>query len=111
MNRQRVELIGRTTAKPEVKKSKSDKDYSRFSIAVNSKSKDEKGKEVEVATFYNVLTFGKRAERVAKLKKGQLLRVVGDLEVKSYLNKKEEAKTDLTVFVRELQVIDSEAFK
>jgi single-strand DNA-binding protein len=111
MNRQRVELIGRTTAKPEVKKSKNDKDYSKFSLAVNSKSKDEKGKEVEKATFYNILTFGKRAEKTANLKKGQLMRVVGDLEVETYTNKKDEAKADLTVFVRELQAFDTEAFK
>jgi single stranded DNA-binding protein len=111
MNKQRVELVGRTVVKPELQKSKDKKNYAKIRIAINRRSKNSKGKEEDAVTYYDVLVFGKRAERSENLDKGMLLRVEGDLEVKPYLTKKGEPKTDLTVFAREFQVLDTEVFK
>ena len=111
MNRQKIEIVGRIVVKPEVLKSKGDKDYAKVRVAVNSKGKDKKGKEIEQVTYYVLLVFGKRAERSANLDKGMLVRAVGDLEVRPFLSKKGEAKAGLTVFVREFQVFDTEVFK
>lgn len=111
MNRQKIEIIGRCTAKPEVKKSKSKKDYAKLGVAVNSTSKDENGKEQEKATFYNVLIFDKRAKTCEKLKKGQQIIIIGNLDANAYLSKDGEARVDLTVLANEFFVLDSEIFK
>lgn len=111
MNKQRLELVGRVVATPEVQTSKAKKKYSRVRIAANWKSKSAKGKEQEEVTFYEVLLFDKKAEKSENLDKGMLIRTLGDLEIKPFLTKKGEAKVDLTLIAREFQVFDSEVFK
>lgn len=111
MNRQRVEIIGRVVQNPEIKKSKSDNSYSQVRVAVNARSKDRKGNAKDKATFYNVLTFGKRAEKVTRIQKGTLVRAMGELDADPYLSKKGEAKIDLTVIANDFHVFDSQIFK
>ena len=111
MNKQNVELVGRAVVKPTPLKSKDKKSYSKVRIAVNRKSKDAKGKDLDLVTYNDILVFGKRAESSKNLTKGTLIRTVGNLEVKPYLTKKGEPKADLTVFAREFQVLDTEIFK
>lgn len=111
MDKQNIEIIGRVVVKPKLEKSKSKKDYSRIRIAVNKKVLDEKNKEQDKATFYEALLFGKRAEMSQKLKKGTLIRIKGDLEVRAYLTKKGEPRTNMTVFTDEMNVFDTEIFK
>lgn len=111
MNKQRIELVGRTVIKPELQKSKDKKNYAKVRIAVNRRSKNSKGKDEETVTYYDLLVFGTRAERSENLDKGMLVRASGDLEVTPYLTKKGEPKADLTVFAREFQVLDTEIFK
>jgi single-strand DNA-binding protein len=111
MNKQRIELVGRVVMKPELLKSKADKSYSKVRIAVNRKSKDKDGKETETVTYYDVLVFGRRAEKSVKLDKGKLIRAAGDLEVRPYKTKKDEPKVGLTVLSNEFYVFDTEVFK
>ena len=111
MNTQKIEVVGRAVASPEVKTSKDNNPYAKISIAANWEKKDKKGKKKEEVTFYNILVFGKRAEKSENIEKGRLLRTVGELEARPYVNKKGEAKVDLTVLAREFQVLDTEVFK
>ncbi|MBN2016005.1 single-stranded DNA-binding protein [Candidatus Dojkabacteria bacterium] len=111
MNKQQIELVGRVVVKPKKQKSKGDKIYSKIRVAVNRKRKDQTKKEEQEVTYYDLLVFGVRAEKSEKLDKGNLIRAVGDLEVKPYLTKKGDPKVDLTVFSRELQVFDTEVFR
>jgi single-stranded DNA-binding protein len=106
MNRQRIELIGYTVVKPELLTSKEKKEYAKVRIAINRdnpKAPSEKKSEV---TYYDILVFGKRAEKSKEIEKGMLVRTVGDLEVKPYITKKGEAKVGLTVLAREFQMLD-----
>ncbi len=111
MNKQKIEIIGRVVVKPELQKSKSKKQYSKVRVAVNSVIKNKKGKEEDVATYYQILIFGNLANKSKNFNKGMLVRSVGDLAVKTYLSKKGEPKADLTVISDEIQVLDSKAFK
>ncbi len=111
MNKQRIEVMGRTVASPEILKSKDKKEYAKLTLAVNWKSKTKEGKEKEEATFYDVLMFGKSASKMDKLDKGQLMRVVGDLEARPYTSKKDEPRVGLTVLAREFQILDMDVFK
>lgn len=110
MNKQKVEIIGRVVKKPKMLTSKSDNSYARVDVAVNWKSKDKKGKEIDQVTYYEVLVFGKQAEKSKKFKKGMLLRVSGDLEIDAYLTKKGEPRSDVTVISREFQVLNTKIF-
>jgi single-stranded DNA-binding protein len=110
MDKQRIELIGRVVVKPELQTSKEDKPYTKIRIAVNDKPKKDSEEESEV-TYYDLLTFDKRAELSTKLDKGLLVRVLGDLKATAYLSKQGEPKNDLTVFVKELHVFDTNIFK
>ena len=75
----RVDLVGRITADPEVKFSASGKAYVRFSLAVNRESKD-KGVD-----YPNCTAFGKTAELIGEwVKKGKLLAITGRIQTGSY---------------------------
>ncbi|MBU0975818.1 MAG: single-stranded DNA-binding protein [Patescibacteria group bacterium] len=111
MNKQVAEVIGRVVLKPDVQKSKADKEYSKVRIAVNVKDKDQKGKPVEKVNYYDVLLFGKRAVKSPNLEKGMLIRALGPLSVKPYVTKKGDAKVELTLFADDFHVFDTEVFK
>jgi len=111
MNKQRIEIVGRVVATPEVQTSKGNKKYAKVRIAANWKSKSAKGKEQDEVTYYEILIFDHKAEKRGNLAKGMLIRALGDLEVKPFLTKKGEAKAGLTVMAKEFQVFDSEVFK
>ena len=74
-----IQIVGRITRDPELKKSNSGKAYIRFSLAVDRPfSKDE-------VDFINCVGFGKTAELIGEyLRKGHKLGVVGTLQQSSY---------------------------
>lgn len=111
MDRQKVELVGRAVASPELQKSKDNNSYAKISVAVNWKSKDPEGNETEEVTYYEVLVFNKRAEKSTNIEKGTPLRVTGDLQIKPYLSKDGEAKVSATVIARDLQILDYSIFR
>ena len=77
---------GRVTADLELKTSQNGKNtkYVQFGLAVN-KGYGEK----EHPNFYNCLLYGEDAQRIidAKVKKGSLIQIVGDLELVEYNRK------------------------
>lgn len=111
MNRQNIEIIGRTVVKPELLESKEGKSYATVRIAVNKLQKNKDEKEENKVTYYDVLVFGKRAEKSQNLDKGTLMRVVGDFSVKPYITKSGEGKAELLIFARDFQVLDTSQFK
>ncbi len=111
MNKQRIEIIGRVVVKPKLQKSKDDKNYTKIRIAVNSKQKDKKGEKKDTVTYYDALTFGKRAENLTKLKKGMLIRTIGDIEISSYSTKEGEPKSNITIFSDEFHIFSTDIFK
>ena len=111
MNKQKIEIIGRVVVKPKLQKSKGDKDYTKIRVAVNKKQKDEEGKENNIVTYYDVLTFGKRAEKLSKLKKGTLVCTTGDIEITPYLTKDGNPKADLTIFTDQFLILNTKIFK
>jgi len=111
MNVQRIEVVGRTVVKPELLQSKNKKPYAKVRIAVNKKKDIGKKKQSEKTTYYDLLVFGKRAEKSQNLEKGMLLRSMGDIDITPYLTKKGEPKASQTIFVKEFQVLSTDIFK
>lgn len=78
-----VALVGRVTKDVELKTSAGGTKYVQFSLAVN------KGYgEQQHPNFYQCSLFEEAAERIikAKVKKGSLITVIGDLDVQDYQN-------------------------
>lgn len=82
----RVTLVGRLTAKPELRYTGSNLPYARFSIAVNRSFRNNDGQTE--ADFINVIVWRKQAENVCNfLDKGRLVSVDGRLQTGSYTDR------------------------
>ena len=82
----RVILVGRLTAKPELRYTSSNTAFLRFSIAVNRNFTGADGKRE--ADFINVVAWRKQAETISKFfDKGNLIAIEGRLQTGSYDDK------------------------
>lgn len=91
--RNKVSLIGRLGAQPELVTFESGKTLARFSIATNESYKDKSGKWQEQTQWHNITAWGKTATLVGKiLNKGQEVIVQGRLVNKSYETKSGEKR-------------------
>ena len=82
----RVMLIGRLTAKPELRYTSSNIPFARFSVAVNRTFSNSQGQRE--TDFINVVVWRKQAENVCNfLDKGSLVSVEGRLQTGSYDDK------------------------
>ena len=94
----KVELIGRITADPEIKYSQSGTALMAFNIAVTRNYKDANGNYQ--SDFITCKAFGGSAEYISKyIKKGNLMAVIGSIETGKYTNKegKDVYTTDVKV--------------
>ena len=82
----KVVLVGRLTAKPELRYTASNTAYTRFSVAVNRNFTNAEGKRE--ADFINVVAWRKQAETISKFfDKGNLIALEGRLQTGSYDDK------------------------
>lgn len=104
----RVELIGRLTANPELKKTSNGKVYTRFSLAVNRNFKNPDG-EYE-ADFFNIVAWEKKAETICQyVKKGHRFGVSGRLQNKRY-EKEDGSVTYITdVVIEDYDFLESKS--
>ena len=102
----KVVLIGRVTADPELRYTESGKAYTRFTLAVNRNYKKESG-ETD-ADFISIVAWEKRAETISKyIKKGNRLSVSGRIQTGSY-EKEDGSRGYLNdVIVDELEFLES----
>ncbi len=104
----RVMLIGRLTAKPELRYTSSNLPYARFSIAVDrtfSNAQGERGTD-----FINVVVWRKQAENVANyLDQGSLVGVEGRLQSGNYTDKDGNKRYSLDVQADSVQFLESRA--
>ena len=102
----KVVLIGRLTADPELRYTESNKAYTRFTLAVNRGFKNEEGESE--ADFISVVAWEKRAETICKyIKKGNKLGIIGRIQTGSY-EKEDGSRGYLTdVIVGELEFLEN----
>jgi len=92
----RVVLIGRLTAKPELRYTGSNLPYTRFSVAVNRNFTNAQGQRE--ADFINVVVWDKQAENLCKYqKKGNQIAVEGRIQTRNY-----DDNTGRRVYVTEI---------
>ena len=102
----KVVLVGRITADPELRYTQSNIAYTRFTLAVNRNFKNESG-ETE-ADFISCVAWNKLAETISNyVKKGNRIGIAGRIQTGSY-DKEDGSKGYLTdVIVNELEFLES----
>lgn len=79
----KVILIGRLVAAPELHKTSTDKSVARVTVAVNRRYKDQNGERE--TDFVNVVVWGKLAETMASYaNKGSLISLDGEIRTRRY---------------------------
>ena len=102
----RVCLVGRLTAKPELKYTNSNIPVTRFSIAVNRNFKNEQGQRD--ADFINILAWRKQAELICNyFDKGSQIGLEGRIQTGSYDDKDGNKRYTTEVVVDAIHFIDS----
>lgn len=102
----RVVLIGRLTANPELRFTTSNNAVTTFSIAVDRNFKNEDGNKE--ADFINIVAWNKKAELIHHyLKKGDRVGIVGRLQVRKYQNERGENRYVTEVVADEVEFLNS----
>ena len=104
--RNKVSLIGRLGAQPEVVKFDSGRTLARFSLATNENYKNKDGEWQEQTQWHNITAWGKTADLIAKLlNKGQEVVVEGRLVNNTYETKEGEKRYGTTVEVSDFLLL------
>ncbi|MEN9303300.1 MAG: hypothetical protein RL264_1729 [Bacteroidota bacterium] len=111
-HRNKVSLIGRLGAKPELVKFESGYTLARFSIAVNERYKDKNGEQKETTNWYNINAWGKGAEIASKiLDKGNEIFLEGRLVNQNYETKAGEKRYSTIVEMTDFMMVQRPELK
>lgn len=89
----KVNLIGRLGAHPEIMTFDTGRKLARFSMATNDRYKDKNGEWQEEVQWHNITVWGKIAERAERvLDKGQEILLEGKISYQSYETKEGEKR-------------------
>ena len=104
----KVVLVGRLTAKPELRYTASNTAYTRFSVAVNRNFTNADGKRD--ADFINVVAWRKQAETISKyFDKGNLIALEGRLQTGSYDDKDGNKRYTVEVALDNFEFVESKS--
>ena len=104
----RVMLIGRLTAKPELRYTSSNIPFARFSLAVNRNFSNAQGERQ--TDFISIIVWRKQAENVCNfLDKGSLVSVEGRLQTGSYDDKDGNKRYSMDVVGDSVQFLESKS--
>ena len=102
----RVCLVGRLTAKPELRYTGSNIPYTRFSLAVNRTFNNAQGERE--ADFINIVVWRKQAENVANyLDKGSQVSIEGRIQTGSFTDQSGNRRYTTDVVADSVQFLDS----
>ncbi len=102
----RVMLVGRITAKPELRYTSSNLAYTRFSLAVNRTYNNAQGEKQ--TDFINIVVWRKQAENVCNyLNKGSLVSIEGRLQTGNYVDKDGNKRYTTEVLADSVQFLES----
>ena len=104
----KVVLVGRLTAKPELRYTPQNTAYIRFSVAVNRNFTNADGKRD--ADFINVVAWRKQAETISRyFDKGNLIALEGRLQTGSYDDKDGNKRYTVDVALENFEFVESKA--
>ncbi len=104
---QRVELIGRLGADPEVRYLPDGTPVANIRIATDESYRNEKGEKIEKTEWHRCVSFGKMASVIGDyLKKGRLIHVEGKLHTRKWDDKDGITRYTTEVQVRGMKMLD-----
>lgn len=104
----KVQLIGHTTADPELKYTPTGSAVCNFSIATNRSWTTDTGEKKEEADFHRLVAWNKLAEICGQLlKKGRKVYVEGRLSTRSWQDKDGQTKYMTEVVLSDMILLDS----
>lgn len=102
----KVILLGRLTAKPELRYTPSNAAYTRFTIAVNRRFTNQDG--TREADFINVVAWNKNAETICKyFDKGRQICIEGNIRTGSYTDKDGNKRYTTDVAIDSFEFVES----
>jgi len=102
----KVILLGRLGADPQLKYTASGKATVSFNLATNAVWKDQEGKQQEKTDWHRVTAWGKLAEVIGEwLKKGGLVFIEGRLQTRSYEDTNGVKKYITEVVAQEMEML------
>ena len=102
----RIVLIGRLTANPELCYTTNNTAVTSFTLAVERNFKNESGNKE--ADFINIVAWNKKAELIHQyLKKGDRVGISGRLQVRKYQNERGENRYVTEVVAEEVEFLNS----
>ncbi|RME61358.1 single-stranded DNA-binding protein [Candidatus Parcubacteria bacterium] len=105
MNLNKVFLVGRVTADPELRTTPGGQSVTGFGVATNRVWTDKTGKRQEEAEFHNVVAWGRQAEIASQfLKKGSMVLVEGRLRTRTWQDKEGRNRRTTEVICERLQL-------
>jgi single-strand DNA-binding protein len=104
MNLNKVFIIGRLTADPQLRSTAGGQAVATFSLATNREWKNPQGEKKKEVQFHNVVVWGRQAEVAHQfLKKGSLLFVEGRLQTRSWQDKQGQTRTTTEIISERFQ--------
>jgi len=104
MNLNKVFLIGRLTADPQLRTTTGGQSVTSFGIATNRVWTDKQGKKQEDVQFHNVVVWGRQAEIASQfLKKGSMAMVEGRLQNRTWQDKQGQNRTTTEIVCERMQ--------
>jgi len=105
MNLNKVFILGRLTADPQLRATPSGQQVASFGVATNRVWTDRGGQKQESTEFHNVVVWGRQAEIVNQfLKKGSLVLVEGRLQTRSWQDKQGQSRKTTEIIAERIQL-------
>jgi single-strand DNA-binding protein len=105
MNLNKVMIIGRLTADPELRSTTTGQSVTGFGVATNRYWKDKSGVRQEDTEFHNVVVWGRQAEVASQfLKKGSMVFIEGRLRTRSWQDKQGQTRKTTEVICERMQL-------
>lgn len=105
MNLNKVFVIGRLTADPELRTTPSGDHVASFSIATNRYWRTKEGEKKESTEFHNVVAWGRQAEVVNQFsKKGSVIMIEGRLQTRAWEGKDGQTRRTTEIVAENIQL-------
>ena len=105
MNLNKIFILGRLTADPQLRTTPSGQSVTSFAVATNRIWTDKSGSRKESAEYHNVVAWGKQAEIASQfLTKGSMVLVEGRLQTRSWQTRQGEQRKTTEVICERLQL-------
>lgn len=105
MNLNKVFLIGRLTADPQLKSTAAGQQVATFGLATNRVWNDKNGQKQEATEFHNIVVWGRQAEIASRfLAKGSLTYIEGRLQTRAWNDQQGQKRKTTEIVAERLQL-------